>query len=81
MDTFELQTQASELKHTVLTLKAISNSFFNQFVVGTERDNIIAVTAQPETYCYLYRAMTDLIFDAQKKAVALEAALERSDQK
>jgi hypothetical protein len=81
MDSFELLDQASELKHSVLSLKAISDSFFNSFVAGENKANIIAVTANPEQYHYLYRALTDYIADVTEKAVALEAALEGSDQK
>lgn len=76
MDTNEMLDKVIELKDSVLSLKAVSTSFFREYVEGTERDNIIAVTASHETYLYLFKVLSDLLLDVEKKTAALETDLE-----
>ena len=75
MDTMELLDKAISLKDSVLSLKAVSDSFFREYVEGTEEANIIAVTASQETYTYLYKVLSDLVFEVREKAVELEEDL------
>lgn len=76
MDTNEMLDKVIALKDSVLSLKAVSTSFFREYVEGTERDNIIAVTASHETYLYLFKVLSDLLLDVEKKTAALETDLE-----
>lgn len=69
---FEMSYDISELKTAVLTCKAVSDSFFNEFVAGNQVANETALAAAPERYVYLYKAAMDLLQDVAQRAAALE---------
>lgn len=69
---FDISFEVSELLNAVKTCKAVSDSFFGEFVEGTEKANLTAVMAAPERYTYLYKAVMDLLQDVEKRAAALE---------
>ena len=69
MDTNEMLDRVITLKDSVLSLKAVSTSFFREYVEGTEKDNITAVIASHETYLYLFKVLSDLLLDVEKKKI------------
>lgn len=69
---FEMSFDISELKTAVLTCKAVSDSFFNEFVAGNQEANETALAAAPERYVYLYKAVMDMLHDVAQRAAALE---------
>lgn len=69
---FDISFDISELKTAVLTCKAVSESFFNEYVAGTPAANETALAAAPERYVYLYKAVSDLLQDVAQRADDLE---------
>ena len=78
--TFEMSYEISELKNAVLTCKAVSDSFFNEFVAGNLEANTTALAAAPERHVYLYKAVMDLLHDVAQRAAALEAEADAAMQ-
>ena len=68
--------EASELKHSVLSLKAVAENFSRRFVENVPELNTLAMQSAPEEYEYLYRAVFSLICEVRDKALHLEAAAE-----
>lgn len=75
MDTNEMLDKVIALNDSVLSLKAVSTSFFREYVEGTEKDNITAVIASHGTYLYLFKVLLDLLLDVEKKTAALATDL------
>ena len=69
---FDISFDISELKTAVLTCKAVSDSFFNEFVAGNQDANITPLLAAPERYIYLYKAVMDNLHNIAQRAEALE---------
>ena len=69
---FDISFDISEMVNAARTCKAVSDSFFNEFVSGTQQANLTAVIAAPERYLYLYKAVMDLLQDVEQRAAALE---------
>ena len=69
---FDISFDISELKTAVLTCKAVSDSFFNEFVAGNQDANITALLAAPDRYIYLYKAVMDNLHNIAQRAEALE---------
>ena len=69
---FDMTYEISELKNSILTCKAVADSFFNEYVAGSPEHNIIAIQAAPERHVYLYKAVSDLLYDVAQRAEALE---------
>lgn len=78
---FDMTFEISELKNTILTCKAIAGSFHNEFVAGSQERNIIALQANEERHTYLYKALTDALYDAAQRAEALEKQADAAYQK
>ena len=76
MKAFDVCWEASELKHSVLSLKAVAENFSRRFVEKGPELNTLAVKTAPEEYEYLYRAVFSLICEVRDKALHLEAAAE-----
>lgn len=77
MENMDIMDQISELKNTILSLKAVANSFHRSYTEGTPEANILAVQIDPENYCYLFHVITDQIYEAKQKVEALEAIAEK----
>lgn len=69
---FDMTFEISELKNAILTCKAIAGSFHNEFVAGNLETNITALRANEERHTYLYKALSDALYDAAQQAAALE---------
>lgn len=74
MKTIDVCWEASELKHSVLSLKAVAENFYRRFVEHGPELNVLAVQTSHEEYEYLYRAMFSLICEVRDKAIQLENA-------
>ena len=70
---FDMTYEISELKNAILTCKAIAGSFHNEFVAGNLEANITALRVNEERHTYLYKALSDALYDAAQRAEALEA--------
>ena len=77
---FDITCEISELKNTILSCKAVSDSFFNEFVAGTPDKNMRAIQNDPEKHAYLYNAMAQLLRDAAQRAAAIEAQADAAYQ-
>ena len=78
---FDMTYEISELKNSILTCKAVSDSFFNEYVAGSPENNIVAIQAAPERHVYLYKAISDLLYDVAQRAAALEKKADAAYQK
>lgn len=76
MTAFDLQWEAAELKHTVLSLKAVAEAFSRRFTEPVGESRLLAVQTAPEEYEYLFRAVFSLICEARDQAIKVEAAAE-----
>ena len=81
MDTIDIMDRAAELRNNALSLKAVTNAFFNKFVESEEKENILAVTMFHEDYLYLFRVITDLVADIAKETASFSSDLEGCDLK
>ena len=72
-DKFEYETAVSELKLTILEIKAISDAFSHHFIEGDMQRNKLAIDSNPDMYQYLYRALINAIFKAKEQADAIDA--------
>lgn len=72
-DKFEYETAVSELKLTILEIKAIADSFGNQFVDGETDRNKLAIDANPLRYQFLFRALTNAICKAKEQGDEIDA--------
>lgn len=77
MENMDMMDQISELKNTILSLKAVAVSFSRCYTEGTPETNLLAVQIDPENYCYLFHVITDQISEAKQKVEALEAEAEK----
>ena len=77
MTAFDVAWEASELKHTVLSLKAVAEAFSRRFTEPLEkRDILLAIETAPEEFEYLYRAVFSFICEVKDQALHLEASAE-----
>ena len=67
----------SELEITLKQTRAILNSFTENFVNQTEKDVLIQIQAQFETYCYTASVITDLVCKAVDQAETLDSELQK----
>ena len=72
-DKFEYETAVSELKLTILEIKAIADAFSHIFIDGTMECNKLAIETDPNMYQFLYRALFDAICKAKEQADAIDA--------
>jgi hypothetical protein len=77
MENMDMMDQISELKNTILSLKAVAVSFSRCYTEGTPEANLLAVQIDPENYCYLFHVITDQICEAKQMVEALEAEAEK----
>lgn len=72
MTAFDVEYEAAELKHTVLSLKAVAEAFSRRFTEPVGESRLLAVQTAPEEYEYLFRAVFSLICEAKDQAIHLE---------
>ena len=73
----ENMDRLSELEITLKQTRAILNSFTDQFVNQTEKDVLIQIQAQFETYCYTASVITELVGKAIDEAETLDSELQK----
>lgn len=76
MTAFDVAYEASELKHNVLSLKAVAEAFSRRFTEPVGESRLLAIRTAEEEYEYLYRAVFSLICEIKDQALHLEAAAE-----
>lgn len=72
-DKFEYETAVSELKLTILEIKAIADAFSHHFIDGEMSRNKLAIESNPNMYQFLYRALIDAIRKAEEQAAIIDA--------
>ena len=75
--TMDNMDRLSELEITLKQTKAILNGFTEHFVNQTEKEVLIQIQAQFETYCYTASVITDLICKAIDQAETLDDELQK----
>ena len=70
----DIKEMILDLFHQAKALKASINLYAEAFTEGTMQDQILAIMAKPETYCYAMYQIENMIDDICKKAEALEDA-------
>lgn len=73
MDNFELDFMANNMVDSALTLKALANAFFRQFVEGKEKENLLAVSMNYEDFQYLYGSIMLSVEEVAQRAKGFKA--------
>ena len=76
MTAFDVQWEAAELKHTILSLKAVAENFSSRFTEHETALDVLAVQTAHEEYVYLFRALFNIVCEARDQALHLEASAE-----
>lgn len=76
MTAFDVQWEAAELKHTILSLKAVADNFSRRFTEQETALDVLAVQTAHEEYVYLFRALFNIVCEARDQALHLEASAE-----
>ena len=77
MDFMDFVDQIGELKNTIYSLKAAAVAFAGRYTQGNDESNLLSVKIDPETFCYLFQIITDLIQDSKDKVTDLTKAADR----
>ena len=71
-----LVDQISELKNTILSLKAVAASFSHSYTEGMPDSNILSIKVDPDNYTYLFSVILGQICEAKQRVEELNAAAE-----
>lgn len=72
-DKFEYQTAVSELRISLVKIKALADSFAHSFTEGTPEQNQLAVVAAPNTFVGLFAVLSDEVCRAVSLADRIDA--------